>query len=65
MRVSQKKQESRIRITKLEIAIHEALLPLVPEDNDNALLDLEVLEALTNVSSRLTGNLRQAQIEDE
>ena len=64
MRISKERQESRIRVTKLELAIHEALAPLVPEGDHEAILDLEVLEALANVTTRLTGNLRVAQLKE-
>lgn len=65
MRVSKERQESTIRVTKIEVAIHEALRPFVPEDDHDAVLDLEVLEALANVSASMTGELRRAQIEDD
>lgn len=65
MKVNKERQESRIRVTKIEVAIHDALWPFVPEDNNDPILDLEVLEALARVSSSLTSELRRAQIKDE
>lgn len=65
MRISEEKQASTVRVTKLEVVIYEALREVVPEDHDNALLDLEVLEALAKVSARLTGDLRRANIEEK
>lgn len=65
MRISEEKQASTVRVTKLEVVIYEALREVVPEDHGNALLDLEVLEALAKVSARLTGDLRRANIEEK
>lgn len=64
MRINKERHESTIRVTKIEVAIHEALRPFVPEDDHDAILDLEVLEALARVSSSLTGELRRAQVQE-
>lgn len=64
MRVSKERQDSTIRVTKLEVAIFDALESLSPEESRTALQELEVIEALTNVSNKLVGGLRRAQIEE-
>lgn len=64
MRVSKERQDSTIRVTKLEVAIFDALESLAPEESRTALQELEVIEALTNVSNKLVGGLRRSQIEE-